>query len=975
MSNIGNLTVSLGLNTTAFKAGMAGASAQMKQTGAMMQKAGRNMSMYLTAPLLLIGAASFKVYKDWETNLSKITGLVGIAKDQVDSWKDSIMEIAVATGQGPEKLADAMFFITSAGLRGQDALDALEMSAKAAAAGLGETATIADLVTSAMNAYGSDTLSAAQATDVLVASVREGKASADSIAGALGGVLPIASAMGVSFDEVGASIAAMTRTGTSAETASMQLKSILASLLAPTKEAEQALNDMGLSSAGLRQKIKDEGLLAVLTDLKDVQGKYGDEMLATVIPNIRALSGVMDLVGGNAEANIAVFESLAATGGDLDAAFLEATQTAEFKLNKAMTQLKTSLITIGESVKNAFIPILEKLGNKLEAVGKWFGDLSEAQKRMVIGIAGLVAAAGPLLMVMGGIMQKLPGMAGGFLKLIGMMQKAAMANPYVALAMAIGLIVALIFTWGKSQEDLMQDWENLKQSFSDADVINNVMQNFVNIFDDIRSIINVVSNLFGKAGTSVGMFTGIFNVLLFTVKLALTPIIALVNGIKVFVLFIVDLFRAFKNIKDLSISDIFDLIKKAILGMLDPVFDLLDSVGMLPDAIANMRDVTTKSADKIIHAFTETKDAVKAAMITMEDQARIFTEQFAGMSEDQIKSIESVRLTYLQASKDMIAAAVQRIMTEGMMSGALTDETKKVIELTKAYQAQLDVMIATYEADNAMPTVPTISTDPNASGGAEDEMVGDIGNVDVIVESLSLLQKAQGEYAATTARTKTEVIGSFKEMLTAETEWWQKSNTSWEEGNSTRTTALADFANKTKLWNQTVKAMYTEMASTLESGLESMISATVETAAAGGSWKDIWMGLLGTIANVIVQLGKMAIGAGIAVKGIMEALKLHPALAIVGGIALVALGAGIKSGLASLSEDVQGLATGGNVVQGGVFKVGEEGEELVTLPRGSAVTPNHALGGGNTPYILTTKISGRDLEIILERTQAQGKRR
>ena len=52
-------------------------------------------------------------------------------------------EVKDATGQD---LADAMFFITSAGLRGNVALEALTYSAKASAAGLGNTVSISDLI-------------------------------------------------------------------------------------------------------------------------------------------------------------------------------------------------------------------------------------------------------------------------------------------------------------------------------------------------------------------------------------------------------------------------------------------------------------------------------------------------------------------------------------------------------------------------------------------------------------------------------------------------------------------------------------------------------------------------------------------------------------------------------------------------------------------------------------------------------------
>jgi TP901 family phage tail tape measure protein len=67
--------------------------------------------------------------------------------------------------------------------------------------------------------------------------------------------------MGVSFEEVGAVMAAMSRTGTNASQASTQLRGIMTSLLKPTAGAERALRDMGLTSEGLRNSIREKGLL------------------------------------------------------------------------------------------------------------------------------------------------------------------------------------------------------------------------------------------------------------------------------------------------------------------------------------------------------------------------------------------------------------------------------------------------------------------------------------------------------------------------------------------------------------------------------------------------------------------------------------------------------------------------------------------------------------------------------------------
>ena len=68
-----------------------------------------------------------------------------------------------------------------------------------------------------MNAYKDMNLTATDATDVLTAAVREGKLEASALAGSMGNVLPTASAaLGVSFNDVGAAMAAMSRTGTDA---------------------------------------------------------------------------------------------------------------------------------------------------------------------------------------------------------------------------------------------------------------------------------------------------------------------------------------------------------------------------------------------------------------------------------------------------------------------------------------------------------------------------------------------------------------------------------------------------------------------------------------------------------------------------------------------------------------------------------------------------------------------------------------
>jgi TP901 family phage tail tape measure protein len=315
----------------------------------------------------------------FETTLSRIEGLVGIAKNEVEAFKKPILELGKAVGKGPNELAEALFFVTSAGFKGKDALDVLDASAKAAAAGLGETKQVADAVTSAVNAYGLENLTAAQSTDILVATVREGKAEADSIAGALGQVLPAASELGVEFSELGGTIAALTRIGLGADQGATALGATLAAIQKPGADAKKALTEFGTSASQLRQKVQQDGLLAALQDLQE---RFGDneEALTRVFPNIRALRAILPLVGKNAGDVAGIFERVADSAGSTDKAFAAVEQTSGQKLRKALVQLQTSLQEIGEVILPAITIAFESLVAVITKLAEGFTKVRDVAK-------------------------------------------------------------------------------------------------------------------------------------------------------------------------------------------------------------------------------------------------------------------------------------------------------------------------------------------------------------------------------------------------------------------------------------------------------------------------------------------------------------------------------------------------------------------------------------------------------------------
>ena len=192
-------------------------------------------------------------YKRYDAAIIRQRALVGLSINETERLRAATINLSRVLGRGPTELAEGLFFITSAGLRGAAAVQALEASTKAAAIGLGEVRVVADAVTTVLNAYGTANINAAQAAAVLVATVREGKIQAEQLAPQLGRVISLAAILEVEFHEVGAALAVLSRSQ-EISLATTSLIGILRGLVKPSVQARDALanrrNECGGSEEG-----------------------------------------------------------------------------------------------------------------------------------------------------------------------------------------------------------------------------------------------------------------------------------------------------------------------------------------------------------------------------------------------------------------------------------------------------------------------------------------------------------------------------------------------------------------------------------------------------------------------------------------------------------------------------------------------------------------------------------------------------
>jgi TP901 family phage tail tape measure protein len=350
---------------------------------------------------------------------------------------------------------------------------------------LGDVATIADLATSAMNAYGVENLDASAATDVLTAAVREGKLEASALAGSMGSVIPLASALEVSFDEVGAAMAAMSRTGTDAASGATQLSAILSSLTKVTPAARDNFRLMGLDVDELRNQLKEEGgLINVLFQLKD--GIDGNTQAASdIFPNLRALRGVLDLLGKGANTTKDIFNELSKSQGATQKAFEVTEKRASFQLQKSLNNVKESFKEVGEEILVRMLPAFTKALEFVRNIFNAFNNLDGGIQKAILSFGALVVV-GPTII----------SLFGTLISLVG-----TLLTPIGLLAAALAGVAYIIYkNWGEVAPVLVGLYNQFVDLYNSSLTLRTVIAGvgvaFKTVFIGIKTAVFEVVNVF-----------------------------------------------------------------------------------------------------------------------------------------------------------------------------------------------------------------------------------------------------------------------------------------------------------------------------------------------------------------------------------------------------------------------------------------------------------------------------------------------
>jgi len=491
---LASLNVVINAVTAPLFRGLKTASRRLQMFGAKMQAVGRSITHSFALPFAAIGAAGAKMAIDFEKNMTKINTLVGISGKEIKKLSEGVMSLSGQTAQAPAELAEGLFFLTSAGLRGANAMQTLEAVSKGVAIGLGEQTDLAKVAAAAQNAYGVEMLSASEALNIFGGSVRAGMFEASDLAEVLGTQLGMAASLGISFQETNAFIATYTKTTGDARAATTSFGGVMMSLAKTTPKMEKALNKVGMSGDSVRASLGDQGLMQTLVD---IQTAFEDNNipLSEFFSKSQALKGVFGNLGKMTAEYAGVLNDLERASFDVNDGFGILEETAGFRMQKAFNDLKLAAQDLG----TVMIPIFTKIASLATKLARGFTSLDSGTKMIVVATASVVALSGPLMTLAGGLVKAF----------------SLILTPVGLVVVALGALFYVIYNnWGTTKK-LLVDFINYfidlyNESVGFRIVIETIILSFKILWETAKLSVNNMWAYFSSFGKSMGkLFAGI----------------------------------------------------------------------------------------------------------------------------------------------------------------------------------------------------------------------------------------------------------------------------------------------------------------------------------------------------------------------------------------------------------------------------------------------------------------------------------
>ena len=427
-----------------------------------------------TAVVTGLGAAAIKTAADFDTAMSQVAAVSGATGSDLDALRDKAREMGSKTKFSASEAAEAMNYMAMAGWKTEDMLSGIEGIMNLAAASGEDLATTSDIVTDALTAFGLTAADSGHFADILAAASSNANTNVSMMGETFKYCAPIAGALGFSAEDTAEAIGLMANAGIKSTQAGTALRTIMNNLAGEVKICGSNIGEVTVATTNADGSMRN--LSDILADCRSAFSGLTESEKAAAAESLvgkNAMSGFLALMNAG-EADITKLSSAIAS---CDGTAEDMAATMQDNLAGQLTILKSALEELAISFGELLMPALRTIVGWIQNFVNWLNGMDEGTKKVIVTVALLAAAIGPVLIVVGKVISavgtimtivpKIAGVINTVKTAFAALNATMLANPiFLIIAAITALVAAFIYLWNTNEgfrQFWIDLWENVKE--------------------------------------------------------------------------------------------------------------------------------------------------------------------------------------------------------------------------------------------------------------------------------------------------------------------------------------------------------------------------------------------------------------------------------------------------------------------------------------------------------------------------------
>jgi len=475
---------------TAFSDTMAAISTKLKAVGQSVTNIGNKLTKGITAPVVALGTAAVKTFTSYDDSLKQVQatmGLVAGSSSEADAaialLDKTAQQMGISTRYSASEAASALNYLALAGYDAEKACEALPLVLQLAQAGGMDLASASDMATDAMAALGLETSELGTFIDQMAVTAQKSNTSVSQLGEAILTVGGTANVLSGGTTELNTALGILANRGIKSAEGGTHLRNIILSLTAGTDKAKKAIKELGidvLDASGNMRPLDD--IMADFNAKLDGLTEAQKEDVLNKIFNKTDLAAVQGLLAGVGDE----WDELMNNISNSDGSAAQMASTMESGIGGAFRSLKSAVEGLAIAFGQELAPFIQQAAQYITELTQKFASLDSGTKQIIVRVAAVAAAVGPVLSIGGKVITMFGNIAGAISKvsasiaaggkiatLLGKLKSVAsvITQPYIAIpaAIAAAAVVGInaLNAWATKADEGAEKLKNLKISVSD----------------------------------------------------------------------------------------------------------------------------------------------------------------------------------------------------------------------------------------------------------------------------------------------------------------------------------------------------------------------------------------------------------------------------------------------------------------------------------------------------------------------------